>query len=252
MNQEELSKLIEKGRKDKGLTQQELAKILGVSNTAISKWENGNNFPDISLYKPISEALDIPIKKLMDIENINIDDDKESLKLKKNRIINKIIITIITLVTIIGTNYLTYSRFKREELDRKSKSVKVYSIEAFDQDFKIEGFIIYNEEESNIIFNQFEATDRNQGIEEEKEYSEMKITLKINDEVINKQVITDNKKENINTLIKNIPLKWSDTNNLMYKYDNNINNLTIEISPKEKNKDPKTKIVKLTAKMIFT
>ena len=39
--------IIERYRKEKGYTQGELAKKLGVSNTAISKWEHGNNLPDI-------------------------------------------------------------------------------------------------------------------------------------------------------------------------------------------------------------
>lgn len=52
-------------RNKKSLTQKELAEILNVSTAAISKWENGKGFPDISMLEPLSEALDISIAELV-------------------------------------------------------------------------------------------------------------------------------------------------------------------------------------------
>ena len=52
-------------RKKQGLTQQQLADILGVSNTAISKWEHGNNLPDISMLEPLSIALKVDMLDLL-------------------------------------------------------------------------------------------------------------------------------------------------------------------------------------------
>ena len=49
MNQERIGKFIAKCRKDKKLTQSELAEKLGVTDRAISKWENGRGLPDYSL-----------------------------------------------------------------------------------------------------------------------------------------------------------------------------------------------------------
>ena len=46
MNQEKIGKFIANERKKKKLTQIELAKKIGVSNSAISKWEAGNGMPD--------------------------------------------------------------------------------------------------------------------------------------------------------------------------------------------------------------
>ena len=65
--------LIEKYRKEKGLTQNELARQLGVSNTAISKWEHGYNLPDIGLLEPLSKILGIDMLLLLSSEN----EDKE-------------------------------------------------------------------------------------------------------------------------------------------------------------------------------
>ncbi|MGN1201721.1 MAG: helix-turn-helix domain-containing protein, partial [Eubacterium sp.] len=58
-------KIINSKRKEKGLTQIQLAEILNVSNRAVSKWENGDGFPDISLLPDISSALDITIDELL-------------------------------------------------------------------------------------------------------------------------------------------------------------------------------------------
>lgn len=52
-------------RKEKGLTQEELAQILGLSFQAISKWENAQTMPDISLLPQLSRTLEVSIDKLL-------------------------------------------------------------------------------------------------------------------------------------------------------------------------------------------
>lgn|GEM_PF-6413832 len=53
-------------RKEKGLTQDELAKLLGVTNQAVSKWENGLSYPDVALLTKLAEVLGISIDSLLD------------------------------------------------------------------------------------------------------------------------------------------------------------------------------------------
>ena len=53
MDQEKIGKFILELRKEKGMTQQELATKIGITDRAISKWENGKGMPDISLMKPL-------------------------------------------------------------------------------------------------------------------------------------------------------------------------------------------------------
>lgn len=43
-------------RRGLGMTQQELAELIHVTNKAVSKWENGRNFPDLALIEPIAVA----------------------------------------------------------------------------------------------------------------------------------------------------------------------------------------------------
>ena len=62
--------VIRKLRKRKKMTQEELAGKLFVSCKAVSKWETGNGFPDISLLEPLSRALDISVIELLDRKSV--------------------------------------------------------------------------------------------------------------------------------------------------------------------------------------
>lgn len=57
--------LIAQMRKEKGLTQKELAEKVYVSVQAVSKWEKGKNFPDLPLMEPLAEALDLTVTELL-------------------------------------------------------------------------------------------------------------------------------------------------------------------------------------------
>jgi YrbI family 3-deoxy-D-manno-octulosonate 8-phosphate phosphatase len=59
MNQEKIGKFIAKCRKDKKMTQSELAEKLGVTDKSIGNWENGRNMPDLALFKPLCDELGI-------------------------------------------------------------------------------------------------------------------------------------------------------------------------------------------------
>ena len=68
MNQLTTGKFISKKRKEKNLTQEQLAEKLGVSNKTISKWETGKCMPDYGIVKELCEELGITIAELMDGE----------------------------------------------------------------------------------------------------------------------------------------------------------------------------------------
>lgn len=65
MDKEKTGKLIKEMRVQKGLTQNQLAEVLGVSNKAVSRWETGNSFPDIVLLDVLAEALGVKIEELV-------------------------------------------------------------------------------------------------------------------------------------------------------------------------------------------
>ena len=64
MNQIKIGKFIAQCRKEKGITQEQLANMLNTTNKSVSKWENGNCLPDSSLYEPLCKILNISINEL--------------------------------------------------------------------------------------------------------------------------------------------------------------------------------------------
>ena len=77
MNQEKIGKFIAKLRKEKNMTQEQLAEKMGVSINAVSKLERGISFPDVSLYKKLCNELNISIEELINGEKDNSESSKE-------------------------------------------------------------------------------------------------------------------------------------------------------------------------------
>ena len=65
MNQEKFASFIVQRRKDLGLTQKDIAEKLHVSISAVSKYERGLSYPDITLLEPLSQILDVTIIDLL-------------------------------------------------------------------------------------------------------------------------------------------------------------------------------------------
>lgn len=119
MNQEKIGKFIAQCRKNKNLTQEQLAEKLGVTNKSISRWENGKTMPDYSILKDLCNVLDIEVNEFLSGEKINKNEIqihsnenldlilKEYYRMKKQRNIFKIcVIVLLCLVftlVIIGT-----------------------------------------------------------------------------------------------------------------------------------------------------
>lgn len=65
MDSKRTGKFISSNRRKQGLSQKELAEQLNITDKAISKWERGLSFPDISMLIPLSEILDITLYDLL-------------------------------------------------------------------------------------------------------------------------------------------------------------------------------------------
>lgn len=68
MDPEKFGAFVALCRKEKNMTQLELAQELKVTDKAVSRWERGKGFPDISLLVPLAKALDITVLELMNSE----------------------------------------------------------------------------------------------------------------------------------------------------------------------------------------
>ena len=86
MNQTTIGSYIAKKRREKNLTQEQLAEKLGVSNKTISKWENGKCMPDYSIIEQLCKELSVTLSELMDGEDaaedsVRVYDDEQILDL---------------------------------------------------------------------------------------------------------------------------------------------------------------------------
>ena len=77
MDQIKIGKFIAKCRKNKKMTQLQLAEKLGITDRAISKWETGNGMPDSSIMLELCDLLEISVNELLSGEVINMENYNE-------------------------------------------------------------------------------------------------------------------------------------------------------------------------------
>ncbi|MBP1565877.1 MAG: helix-turn-helix domain-containing protein [Oscillospiraceae bacterium] len=68
MNQIKIGEFLKELRKAKGLTQEQLAEQFNVSRRSVSRWETGNNLPDLSILIELADYYEIDLRELLDGE----------------------------------------------------------------------------------------------------------------------------------------------------------------------------------------
>lgn len=144
MDQKKIGKFIAELRKEKSLTQEDLANKLGITKNAVSKWERGLSMMDVSLLKPVCELLEISIVELLNGEKIKQEEIKDktddtiknTIEYSNNRIKNSklknIIYTTIIIIFICVCVFFGYKivllnkyTFKRpDNVDKILKGIK--------------------------------------------------------------------------------------------------------------------------------
>ena len=71
MNQIKISAFLKELRKEKNLTQEQLAEQLNVSGRTVSRWETGTNMPDVSILVELAEFYNVSISEIIDGERKN-------------------------------------------------------------------------------------------------------------------------------------------------------------------------------------
>ncbi|NLG03212.1 MAG: helix-turn-helix transcriptional regulator [Clostridia bacterium] len=127
MDKEKFGSFIAVLRKESGLTQKELAQKINLTDKAISKWERGLSFPDISMLEPLAETLQVSVLELIKGERLTpesmitndeakdllesslllSDEEIERNRLKSRRVIIFFIMLLMLLVSI-GLNVYNY------------------------------------------------------------------------------------------------------------------------------------------------
>ena len=77
MNKERLGSFIGERRRELGLTQRELAEKVHVTDKAVSKWERGLSYPDVTLLEPLASALELRVEELMACRQQAVADGEE-------------------------------------------------------------------------------------------------------------------------------------------------------------------------------
>ena len=129
MDKQKIGDFIKEKRKEKKLTQKELAEKLEITDRAISKWERGISCPDISLLKDLCKILEIDINELLsgkelnkvtkeDSEDILVETVKAYTDIEKKKNKKLLIFTIILLifyVFLVLAMYLTYNQVNKTD-----------------------------------------------------------------------------------------------------------------------------------------
>ena len=117
MKENRMGSFIQLSRKEKGMTQKELAEQIGVSDKTISKWENGNSVPDTEILSSLCQSLDISVNELLSGEKLPVESYpqraeenmmnllKENEDNRKNstiQLIVGIVLGILTLILLLG------------------------------------------------------------------------------------------------------------------------------------------------------
>lgn len=116
MNQEKIGRFISELRKEKGMTQANMAEQLGITDRAISKWETGKSMPDSSIMLELCDLLSINVNELLKGERISMekrDTASEELLLelkKENEEKTKLLLKIETYMSILLI-FVCFSQF---------------------------------------------------------------------------------------------------------------------------------------------
>lgn len=171
MNQQKIGNLIKIRRQELGLTQNELAKMINVSDKAVSKWESGNGMPDISNLKALSNALNIKIEDLLEgnnittTEKVDIIEKRLNEKTKGQIITEKIVKTLIISILIFMFIFLFVSILNGFVRQYKPTNILYYDGDVMDlkeadknlEIIKNSTSSIYSKEDKEAIINYLTA-----------------------------------------------------------------------------------------------
>ena len=102
MDQIKIGEFISSRRKEKNITQSKLAEMLGITDRAISKWENGICLPDASNIVELCKILDITINDLFSGEVVDMRENEKKLEQKDKQLLNlEIVIGFISSISFI-------------------------------------------------------------------------------------------------------------------------------------------------------
>lgn len=171
MNNQKIGEFIKELRKEKNLTQKELADKLNITDRAVSKWERGLNCPDISLLDDLSQILEVSVieilkgRKLDKDELVNNKELVETMSFASSNLKQKIKKSL-DLISIAITGFiallLLFYNIKGFYYSHKTYKVNMDNSSEYQQE--------YTEKYINKLSNYINLIESNQGIYTDEEY----------------------------------------------------------------------------------
>lgn len=170
MDKYKFGEFIYQKRKELGFTQDELGYKLGVTNKAVSKWETGENLPDIMMLKKLSQVLGLTVDELLSQKELKKENQKNT-KVNKFLLILSICLFVLQLSTIIFCILFVSSKLNKEN----DQSVDTYNLEEIVNITPIYNFIC---EGQNLTINSLYEINNKYHLKEE--IVEFSVSYKIN------------------------------------------------------------------------
>ena len=144
MDQKKIGQYIAIKRKAQGLTQAQLAELLGVGDKAVSKWERGLSLPDVSKYQELCKVLEVSLNELfagedLPAERIAVQSEQNFMNLAKvekakRRQLVKIIALLTACIVVLSWGYITNLKLEQEDNDNRLAQLK-YNITDADENY---------------------------------------------------------------------------------------------------------------------
>lgn len=224
-----IGKFIALKRKEKNLTQDQLAERLGISGKSVSKWERGLNMPDIENLEPLCDVLDINIVELLNGKSSDLTcndlNNKSFLEILKYYVKNfkRLYIYVLLLLLFLGCFFIS-TMFMFNNFNKN----RIYTMRSLDANYEVNGYLIFNQEQNIFIMNNLSFQDEIVGTSDEPSLKLINIFITYNDKKLmsyteNVEDIVDNK---LSSVLNNLSFSIEDNK----KNNSNIINYNSDIS----------------------
>lgn len=236
MDQEKVGKFIAEMRKEKKLTQEDIAEHFGITSQAVSKWERGVNAPDISILKDLAQILGVEVVEILNGERSNTKKESnindtmiKSIEFYENRTKMKYskICYFISLVFLLSISLVLFL-YGINNYNR----IKVYTINSNDV-LSMNGKIMFNPKQKCLIISRLYYNDANTGTDLELKIKGINIKIANNEKIImetgNLDFVDTNEIKSINDYLSDFSIVDMETfdNDKDYIKEEDINKLKI-------------------------
>lgn len=208
MDQEKIGKFIKERRQELGLTQRQISDALGITAKAVSKWECGQNAPDISLLVDLSKILNVTTDEILngckDSEKQPTMDKATTRKLRTKTITEIILLILVLIIT-------TATVFFGKYYSNNHNKCNIYKIYTQSTELEVTGYILSVNGKSSIILGNFLYT----GSDDEK-IIDYEVTLKLNDEIVTAKTSMNNKNYNLSDIFNEQKISFAGEMGALY------------------------------------